>query len=118
MAALRALLFAVFGGFIGAAPAAPVAVADASGAFTDAGKQTQKDERPGGEIRSRDARGIAAAPPRGGVPPVATEPSPSASAARPPVAIPAPLRPDRDRGAEPPPEDVRAGLLALPPPAR
>ena len=117
MAALRALLFAVFGGFIGAAPAAPVAVPEASGAFTDAGKQTQKNERQGGEVRSRDARGIAAAPPHGGVPPVAKGPSSPATAV-PPVAILPPPRSDRDRAAEPPPEDVRAGLLALPPPAR
>ena len=116
MAALRALLFAVFGGFIGAAPAAPVAVPEASGAFSDAGRQTQKDERPGSDIRARDTRGIAAAPPHAGVPPVA-EPLPSTDSSL-PVAIPAPLPPDPDRPGRTPPEDVRAGLLALPPPAR
>ena len=116
MAALRALLFAVFGGFIGAAPAAPAGVADANG-FADAAKQTQKDERPGCGIPARPARGVAAAPPHAGTAPLAAESSPPA-AARPPVASVAPLCADRGRRVPPPSEDVRAGLLDLPPPAR
>ncbi len=116
MAALRALLFAVFGGFIGAAPAAPV-VTGPDGASFDALKQTQKSERPPGEICARAAPSVAAAPPSAGVPPVAAG-VPRAPAVRPSAAIVATISPDRGRPVPPPFEDVRAGLLDLPPPAR
>ncbi len=112
--ALRALLFAVFGGFIGAAPAAPV-VAGASDAC--APKQTQKSERPGGEASERPASGVAAAPPSAGVPPAAAG-IPPASVPLPPCSIVVPAPSGRAGPVPPPVGDVRAGRLGLPPPAR
>jgi hypothetical protein len=115
MAAFRALLFAVFGGFIGAAPAAPV-VAGPDGACSGAQKQGQRSERPGCEVSERDSSGVAAAPPRAGAPPVACG-TPPFAVARPPL-VPLPPAPTgRAPAARPPLEDVRAGLTDLPPPA-
>ncbi len=117
MDALRALLFAVFGGFIAAAPAAPVAVKGTDASFTDAFDRTQKSERPGCELSARTARGVAAAPPHAGAPPFAAAILRGATA-RPPAAVAAAVSADRGRPVPPPLEDVRAGLLDLPPPAR
>jgi hypothetical protein len=116
MATLRALLFAVFGGFIGAAPAAPV-VPGPEGALADAPKQTQKSERPGCDVCARAAPSVAAAPPISDAPPTAAG-SPPIVVARPPAAFVAVIPLGRDRPVPPPLEDVRAGLLDLPPPAR
>jgi hypothetical protein len=113
--AFRALLFAVFGGVIGAAPAAPPAGAGTgSGGCVDPRSQTQKLERPLGDLCSA-ARPVAGAPPAAGVSPFVA-PCPSFDLDRPPHAMAgAPLAPG---GVDPiPPRAlVRAGLLGLPPP--
>jgi hypothetical protein len=114
MMAIRALLFAVFGGFIGAAPVAPV-VAGAEGSC--APKQTQKNERPGCDVAERPAPSVAAAPPSAGAAPAAVAPPPARETQAPRAAA---LEASTGRsGSVPPPAaDVRAGHLGLPPPAR
>jgi len=114
MMAIRALLFAVFGGFIGAAPVAPV-VAGAEGSC--APKQTQKSERPGCDVAERPAASVAAAPPSAGTAPAAVAPAPAGESLPPrSVAI---ETPSRSAGSVPPrAADVCAGRLGLPPPAR
>jgi hypothetical protein len=107
--ALRALLFAVFGGFIGAAPAAPV-VAGPDGACSEA---PQKSERPRCEGSERTDSTVAAAPPHAGT----CAAAPPAPPVRPPAATAvAPVL--HGRTVPPAGEDVRAGFLGLPPPAR
>jgi len=116
--AFRALLFAVFGGFIGAAPAAlPAGGGAGSGGCMDARAQTQRLERPAVELSVPATLCVAAAPPCAGGPPAAAIP-PASAAVRLWAAIPAsvPARPGRP--VPRPSEDVRAGLLDLPPPAR
>jgi len=118
MAALRALLFAVFGGFIGAAPAAPVVTGGAGHAgYLDAGSHSQKRETPGYEINAPVTPSRAAAPPCTDAPPTAAL-VPLASAPRAFPRASAFLCTQRDRTNVCPIEDVRAGLLDLPPPAR
>ncbi len=112
--ALRALLFAVFGGFIGAAPAAPV-VAGSAGSC--APKQTQKSERPGGEVSERPASDVAAAPPSAGAPP-SDAGAPLASVPKPPRPIVALALSGHAGPVARPVADIRAGRLGLPPPAR
>jgi hypothetical protein len=109
--ALRALLFAVFGGFISAAPAAPTAEGP-EGACSEA---PQKSERPTCAGTARADSTVAGAPPRAGggvaaVPPAVVTRPPAVAFAAAPVL--------RGRPVPPPAEDVRAGLLDLPPPAR
>lgn len=117
MLALRALLFAVFGGFIGAAPAAPVVTDRHDGPEAGAAQQSQKSEHPGFDVDAPAPRDCAAAPPGtdapGPGPAIAPDCPPRPSAA---VAAP----PGRAAGGTPGPqvEDVRAGLLGLPPPPR
>jgi hypothetical protein len=109
--ALRALLCAVFGGFIGAAPAAPV-VAGPGGAFTEA---PQRSERPTCQGTERSDSTVAGAPPRAGGGAAAVVP---AVAGLPPVPFVAAAPVLRGRSVPPPDENVRAGFLDLPPPAR
>jgi len=119
MAALRALLFAVFGGFIGAAPAAPAVPArpghDAGA--SNAVSHSQKSEHPAHDIGVPVAGDRAAAPPctdtAGPAPAVAC-----GDAHRPPRAVAAATRLSESGTPLPPVEDVRAGLLDLPPPTR
>ena len=113
MTALKALLFAVFGGFIGAAPAAP-AIAGPGGAILDAG-QTQKSERPTCGASGRSDASVAGAPPFAGDVAATTPPT---ETDRPPAVFAASILVLCGRTVPPPLEDVRAGLLDLPPPAR
>jgi hypothetical protein len=119
MAALKALLFAIFGGFIGAAPSAPVHVAEQGhDGYADAHTHTQKRGR---TVRDRisEGRPVAAAPPGPGFAQSAACPP------RPPTPGPPPAQAVAEaRGARGtwhcarPAADVRAGLVGLPPPAR
>ncbi|HEX5030766.1 MAG TPA: hypothetical protein VFX78_04850 [Candidatus Eisenbacteria bacterium] len=120
MAALRALLFAVFGGFIGAAPAAP-AVPDRAG--HDAGangavSHSQKSEHPTHEIGAPLARDRAAAPPCTDTPGSAPAFAPPRETHRPSRHVATATRLSGGGTPLPPVADVRAGLLDLPPPAR
>ena len=120
MAALRALLFAVFGGFIGAAPAAPV-VPDRAG--HDAGEagactHSQKSEHGGYGAEAPATRECAAAPPSSDTGTPATGMLPPSCGFRLPAAAPAPSGSSPGPRPRPPAEDVRAGLLDLPPPPR
>jgi len=120
MAALRALLFAVFGGFIGAAPAAPV-VPERTGhdaGHAGAATQSQKSEHPAHEIGSSSARDCAAAPPCTDTPGPAPALPHSGRRCLPPFSVSASPRPSGGGIPLPPAADVRAGLLDLPPPAR
>ena len=116
--AFRALLFAVFGGFIGAAPAAlPAGGGAGHGGCMDARAQTQRLERPAFELSTPTTPCIAAAPPcSGGAPAAAIPPASAAVLLLAAIPASAPVRPGRP--VPPPSEDVRAGLLDLPPPAR
>jgi hypothetical protein len=119
MLAFRALLFAVLGGFIAAAPAAPVAPDreghDAGGAA--AGKP-QKSEQAGYEGDTPSARDCAGAPPTTDTPgPGMAVLSPERSL-RPPEPPCGPPCPSEGARPLPPAADVRAGLLDLPPPPR
>lgn len=119
MAALRALLFAVFGGFIGAAPAAP-AVPDRTGhdAGPGAVSHSQKSEEPPQGVAAPSASDPAAAPPCTDTPGPAPA-VPIAGDAPRAQGLPAAAPRLASGGAPPPPvEDVRAGLLDLPPPTR
>jgi len=117
VAALRALLFAVFGGFIGAAPASPVL--PSHGDYADgATSQSQKREQPGDEVSAPLASSCAAAPPCSDTPNLAAG-IPPAPAPRPVHFTEAPASACRVIDALPPSaEDIRAGLLDLPPPTR
>jgi hypothetical protein len=114
--ALRALLCAVLGGFIGAAPAAPVAApGDGEKGYVHAGSQSQKRET-SCEVTEPTPRGCAAAPPCAGGQPAAVvfahwgAPEPFA------LALVA-MAPRPGRAHAPSIEDIRAGFLDLPPPA-
>jgi len=120
MLALRALLFAVFGGFIGAAPAAPV-VPDRAGhdaGEAGAAQQSQKSEHPGCELDTPAPSHCAAAPPGTGAPgPAPALPLDIRILGR-PGHVAAPPGPCRGATPHAHAEDVRAGLLGLPPPPR
>jgi len=120
MAALRALLFAVFGGFIGAAPAAPAVPGRAGhdAAPTGAVSHSQKSEQPPYETAAPSASDPAAAPPCTDTPgpaPALPHLGDARRSKRPLAAAP---RPNAGGAPLPPVEDVRAGLLDLSPPAR
>jgi hypothetical protein len=121
MLALRALLFAVFGGFIGAAPAAPV-VPDRAGhdaPEADAAQQSQKSEHPVREAEAPTARDRAAAPPSADTVGSAIGALPSERLVfRLPEPVAGSSGPSRGATPLPPVEDIRAGLLDLPPPPR
>jgi hypothetical protein len=119
MALLRALAFAIFGGFIGAAPATPLAArAGGETGHIDAGSQSQRREQAGYEVAAPATPVCAAAPPATDTPPIAAGCAASAADAARVAHGCAPALPRSGRTLRPSAEDVRAGLLDLPPPAR
>jgi hypothetical protein len=120
MSATRALLIAVFGGFIGAAPGAPVLVATGSdGGYRDHRAEAQKRERPAYEAPSPSAAVAAAPPSAGGADAPSSAVLPASTAGYLPAGNPVGVASIRlRRPPAPSADDVRAGLLDLPPPVR